>query len=116
DEPWPLGLELPGGVATYSLAAGGVATSGQDRRVWKSASAAGLAHHLIDPRSGRPARSDVLRISVFGATCEAAEVWSKALFLRGQAGAAEEAAALGIPAIIVGVDGSVDFIGLTPPA
>ncbi|MCW2972703.1 MAG: ApbE family lipoprotein [Thermoleophilia bacterium] len=116
DDPWPLGLELPGGIATYGLAAGGVATSGQDRRVWKSETSAGVAHHLIDPRSGQPAASDVLRISVFGATCEAAEVWSKALFLRGQVGAAEEAAALGIPAIIVGVDGSVDFIGLAPPA
>jgi thiamine biosynthesis lipoprotein len=105
DDPWPIGVELSpdDGPLTLALAYGGLATSGQDRRVWMAET--GKAHHLIDPRTGRPSGSDVLRITVVGANCMEAEVWTKALLLAGSERACEEAERRGITAIVVGLDG-----------
>ena len=68
-------------------------------------------HHIIDPRTGVSADTDILRISVFGETCLQSEVWAKALFLQGCASAQEEADRRGIPSIIVGMDGKARFTG-----
>jgi len=41
----------------------------------------------------------------------AAEVWAKALYLRGSAAAATEADGRGLPAVLVGADGSMRVAG-----
>lgn len=112
DEPWPIGIDLGTHSQSYALSAGGMATSGQDRRVWKVEGSDAIAHHVIDPRTGLPAHTDVLRITVIAASCAEAEVWTKALFLEGCAAASLEAERAGITAIIIGTDGSLHFTGM----
>lgn len=112
DEPWPVGVELGARTQSYAVAFGGLATSGQDRRVWRVPGSSRLAHHLIDSRTGRPAESDMLRITVIAGSCLEAEVWAKALFLEGVEAARGEAAERGMTAIIVGIDGDVHMTGL----
>jgi thiamine biosynthesis lipoprotein len=65
---------------------GGLATSGTTRRRWRRAGE--QQHHLIDPRSGRPADSPWREVTVCGATCLAADVAAKAALLLGPDGPA----------------------------
>jgi FAD:protein FMN transferase len=78
-----LSVALPGGEAVR-LVAGGLATSGSDRRRWRRGGA--LQHHLIDPSSGRPARSPWQQVTVCASTCLGADVAAKAAFLLGHDG------------------------------
>jgi thiamine biosynthesis lipoprotein len=56
---------------------GGVATSGIEGRRWRG------GHHLVDPRTGRPAKTDVLAVSVVAADAETAEALAKGAALLG---------------------------------
>ncbi len=76
-EGWPVGL---GGV-TVMLRDQGAATSGTSRRSWEHGGE--RLHHLIDPRTGRPARSDLEEVSVVAATGCDAEVVAKTALLLG---------------------------------
>ena len=76
-------VALPGGGAVQ-LVSGGLATSGSDRRRWRRGGR--LRHHLVDPVSGRPARSPWLQVTVCGRTCLAADIAAKAAFLLGPDG------------------------------
>lgn len=64
---------------TLELSRGGVATSGRDRRRWVRGGRE--AHHLIDPATGRPAVSDLVRVTVVADSATDAEVLAKAAFL-----------------------------------
>ncbi|HZS15248.1 MAG TPA: FAD:protein FMN transferase [Candidatus Dormibacteraeota bacterium] len=77
---WSVGLCDRWAVA---LRRGGVATSGTTARRWAG------GHHLIDPRSGRPAQTDVLECSVVAADAATAEALSKSAILLGSARAPE---------------------------
>jgi thiamine biosynthesis lipoprotein len=96
---WPIGLETGDGEATVPLERGAMATSGRDRRRWRSAGEE--RHHLIDPATGRPAASDLVRVTVVAATAVEAEVLAKSLFLAGELAALAEARALGLPCALV---------------
>jgi thiamine biosynthesis lipoprotein len=78
-----LSVALPGGDAVQLLA-GGLATSGSDRRRWRRGGE--LQHHLIDPRTGRPAGSPWEQVTVCGRSCLGADVAAKAAFLLGRDG------------------------------
>lgn len=78
-----LDVALPGGDAVR-LVAGGLATSGRTKRRWLRAGAE--QHHLIHPRSGRPAKTPWDEVTVCGASCLAADVAAKAAFLLGDEG------------------------------
>jgi thiamine biosynthesis lipoprotein len=91
----PLTLELSGGSA--------LATSGRDLRRWRRAGHE--VHHLIDPRTGLPSVSDLLRVTAVDCDAVDAEVAAKALFLAGAEAAREEADRLGLPAVLVTDDG-----------
>jgi thiamine biosynthesis lipoprotein len=66
---------------------GGVATSGRDYRRWRQNGA--VRHHIIDPRTGRPAETDVLSATIIAPSAEDAEVAAKtALILGSRAGMA----------------------------
>ena len=66
DEGWfvavkdPLGSGKP--IMTLEVATCGVATSGIDHRSWTLNGVA--SHHLIDPRTGRPAETDLVSVTV----------------------------------------------------
>jgi thiamine biosynthesis lipoprotein len=94
---WPVGVELPGGALTIALDRGALATSGSDRRAWAG------GHHLIDPRTGLPAESPYLRVTVAAPTAVEAEVLAKAIYLGADPG--------GTASVLVGRDGGVRRTG-----
>jgi thiamine biosynthesis lipoprotein len=77
-EGWPVGF----GEQTVLLANMGAATSGTTKRMWGP----GL-HHLIDPRTSRPAVSDLKEVSVIAETATDAEIYAKVALLLGSAAA-----------------------------
>jgi FAD:protein FMN transferase len=75
---------------------GALATSSVTLRSWGT----GL-HHLIDPRTGRPAQTGILQATVWARTCAEAEVGSK-LALLDPHGAIDR-----IPVVLVREDGTI---------
>jgi thiamine biosynthesis lipoprotein len=71
-------LQFRGGDAPVRL---GVATSGTSVHRWVHA--AGTAHHLIDPRTWRPATTDVVQATVVAASAREAEVLAKTAVIAG---------------------------------
>ncbi|MGE0029335.1 MAG: FAD:protein FMN transferase [Thermoleophilia bacterium] len=112
---WVVGLDAPGGPGAISLVRGAVATSGRDRRRWRRAGRD--LHHVIDPRTGRPAATDLMRVTVVAGTAAAAEVLATGLLVAGAAAARREADRRGIPALLVPESGpAVAAGGLAIPA
>jgi thiamine biosynthesis lipoprotein len=93
---------------TFTLRSGGVATSGIGKRSWPAADG-GVAHHLLDPASGRPAFTGIVQVTALAPTAIEAEALSKAALLRG---AVEAAGVLVHGGVIVVDDGN--FIVLDP--
>ena len=85
-EGWPVGV----GERTVLLLDMGAATSGTRRRSWGPD-----LHHLIDPRTGRPAKTDLGEVSVIARSGAAAEILAKAALLLGSAEAPAFLAAQG---------------------
>jgi thiamine biosynthesis lipoprotein len=84
-EPWLVGVAEPFNpaeeFAVLHVGACGVATSGKDRRRWTQGDK--LHHHLIDPRTGQSAETDVLTATVVATTVMEAEAAAKAIFILG---------------------------------
>ncbi|MDX6222320.1 MAG: FAD:protein transferase, partial [Frankiales bacterium] len=70
-------------------------------------------HHIIDPRTGAPAATCWRTVTVAGASCVDANAASTAAIVMGAA-AEEWLAGLGLPARLVGEDGSVVTVGGWP--
>lgn len=84
---WPIDVADPWqedgrNVGQLWVASGFVATSGRDRRRWRTKS--GWRHHLIDPRSGQPAVTDALTATVVAPDWRAAEAAAKAALILGR--------------------------------
>lgn len=58
-----------------------LATSGTDYRRWQQGGV--TVHHLIDPRTGKAAATDLLTVSVLAAEAGVAEAWAKAALILG---------------------------------
>ncbi len=91
-EPWPIGVTDPGpGKSQDTLSRldvlmatdCGIATSGTDFRRWHNGRQ--LRHHIIDPRTGLPAATDVLAATVIAPTAIDAEAAAKAALILGSA-------------------------------
>jgi thiamine biosynthesis lipoprotein len=67
---------------TFALQAGGVTTSSIAARAWRRPDGA-PAHHLLDPRSGRPAFTGIVQATALAPSAAEAEVRSKAAILSG---------------------------------
>jgi FAD:protein FMN transferase len=83
--PWQVGIGRPEDpsrqLAVLPLLRGGVATSGRNYRRWKLDGRE--LHHLIDPRTGLPAATDVVTASVIAPSALQAEIGAKAVFILG---------------------------------
>ena len=92
-------------LATLDLAAGrlphrsGVATSGTSVHRWQHVD--GSRHHLIDPRTGRPAVTDVVQATVVAGTALAAESLAKSIVISGSWDGLELAERAGARAAVV---------------
>ncbi|MCC6222226.1 MAG: FAD:protein FMN transferase [Thermoleophilia bacterium] len=106
---WPVAVETPAGSVTLAIRRGGLATSGSDRRRWTRGGE--LLHHLIDPATGRPAASDLVRVTVAAASATEAEVLAKSLFLAGERAAAAECARARTPGVLITADGRAILAG-----
>jgi thiamine biosynthesis lipoprotein len=113
-EGWTVGVEDPYCPGTDALVLqvrdAAVATSSTMRRRWASADGA-ECHHLIDPRTGRPAETDLVSVTVLGCTVVDAEVEAKALLLLGSAGARRRAAWRDTAAVLIDERGDVTVLG-----
>lgn len=80
--PWRIALPagLGPGAGVVRVRRAGVATSATARRWWGPL---GPAHHLIDPRTGRPAASGVTLVTVVAPSAAEAEVLAKAILIAG---------------------------------
>ena len=103
-EPWPIGISNPfepsQDLMTLHLRGGGVATSGKDRRRWMQGGL--MNHHIIDPRTGQSAQTDILRATVIAPTVMEAEAAAKSIFLLGsEAGLEWVEADSGLAALLI---------------
>jgi thiamine biosynthesis lipoprotein len=89
---------------TVAIRTGGLATSSTSVRRWKTEQ--GEAHHILDPRSGRPTITPWRTVTVAAATCVDANVAATAALVRGAA-AVDELGAARLPSRLVRRDGSV---------
>ena len=108
-EGWLVAVEDPRGgsdpVAVLGLTDLGCATSSIRLRHWQVDGRP--VHHLVDPRTGDPADTGLLSVTVVGPDVARAEVWSKALFLAGRGQVRRIADERGIAALLVDTDGVV---------
>ena len=85
EKAWEVSLEDPrdpgGTLAVLNVGPGAVATSSITKRRWQQGGR--LQHHLIDPRSGSPAETDWLSVTVIATSGATAEVFAKALLIAG---------------------------------
>ncbi|WP_334143270.1 FAD:protein FMN transferase [Rhabdothermincola sp.] len=95
--------------AVVSLAEGAVATSSTTRRCW-TVGGRGY-HHLIDPATGLPAESDLVTVSVVGATAAFAEVVGKAVLIAGRSIGSSIVVEHQMAALMVGADRGVSRVG-----
>ena len=79
--PWWITIDAADPPARAAMRGGGMATSSTLRRTWQGPD--GPAHHLIDPRLGRPAESDVVQATAWAQSTLHAEVAAKALVIDG---------------------------------
>ena len=85
DRGWRIALEHPlhpdRWMAQLFVQNRGLATSSIMKRRWRMAGR--LAHHLIDPRTGQPAQTDALSVTVLAPRTVLAEIYAKAALILG---------------------------------
>ena len=107
---WPVAIAAPGSaetenLLTLSLAEAALATSGIDYRRWQVNGHA--AHHIIDSRTGQPAATDLLTVSVLLKRAVQAEAVATAVMVLGQDAGFEWLAEREIPALLVSQTGTM---------
>jgi len=98
-------------VQLVRLPRGAVATSSVTCRRWRRAGR--QMHHIIDPRTGLPATGPWRAVSAAAATCADANAAATAAIVAGDA-AAQWLRTAGLPARLVGLDGTVQRVGGWP--
>jgi thiamine biosynthesis lipoprotein len=117
DAGWPVRVAddhaapLDEGGPVFAVAAGGLATSGTTVRRWKAGNV--TLHHIIDPRTGRPANTPWRTVTVAAGTCVKANVASTAAIVLGDEAPAW-LVARGLPARLVAADGGVSTVAAWP--
>jgi thiamine biosynthesis lipoprotein len=96
---------------TVAIAAGGLATSSTTVRRWRTTD--GIAHHILDPRTGRPAAEVWRTVSVAASTCVGANTASTAAIVLGE-DAPHWLESAGVAARLVRPDGRVVVTGGWP--
>lgn len=107
-ENWP--VAVPGRVQfwTIPLHHGAVATSGIAHRRWWQGQT--MRHHLLDPRTGLPAQSDLWSVTVVADRCEQAEVAAKVAFILGSKAGADFLLKHRIAGLLVCEDGTWETV------
>jgi len=109
---WVVAVDDPldtGETGLLALAEGAIATSTRLRRAWDREGVA--AHHLIDPRTGRPAWSGLASVTVVAREAWRGEVLAKAAFIGGAGEGAALIESSGATGLLVHDDGRVQELG-----
>ena len=84
-EPWRIGVADPftpeRDAVVLALQNRGVATASTLKRRWQRDGV--IAHHLIDPRTGRPSRTDAVQVTVIAPSATEADYHAKVALLMG---------------------------------
>jgi FAD:protein FMN transferase len=103
-------LDTPG--PAVAISSGGLATSGTTVRRWATA-AGGRLHHIVDPRTGRPASAHWRTVTVAAASCVDANTASTAAIILGE-DAPSWLAVHGLPGRLVRYDGLTNSVSGWP--
>ncbi|MDQ4007165.1 MAG: FAD:protein FMN transferase, partial [Actinomycetota bacterium] len=103
--------EDPGLLAVLAVEEGAVATSSRTRRRWRRG--AQEMHHLIDPRTGEPARTGLAAVTVVAAEAHWAEILAKSALLAGREAGTRLLGSHGLAALLVTDTGDVLRVGAT---
>jgi thiamine biosynthesis lipoprotein len=106
DRPWPIAIEDPSQpgepLAELEVLAGGISTSAP---TWRRFEADGTVyHHLLDPRTGRPARG-VRSVTLIAPSATRSDALDTGIFVMGDAGPDFVTARPDLGAIILFEDG-----------
>jgi thiamine biosynthesis lipoprotein len=116
---WPIAIAesslagQAGAAQVIRLTTGAVATSSVTCRWWRHDGR--LVHHIVDPRTGRPADGPWRTVSVAAASCATANAAATATIVAGK-DAPPWLARTGLPARLVRHDGEVRLLGGWPGA
>jgi thiamine biosynthesis lipoprotein len=114
---WQIGVEDPCGgelpVAVLRVTDGACATSSTRWLSWRAGDR--QVHHLIDPRTGLPGGAGLRSVTVLGDDPAEAEVWTKVLFLQGEADIAAAAERRALDALWVRDDGTLGMTASMRP-
>ncbi len=113
-DPWPIAVsERPGDDpdTVVTLDRGGLATSSTQVRRWARGGV--RRHHLLDPRTGRPAHEVWRTVTATGPTCAAANAATTAAVVLGHE-APSWLESRGVTARLVGMAGDVRITGAWP--
>ncbi|MFY0409307.1 FAD:protein FMN transferase [Solicola sp. PLA-1-18] len=114
DRPFTVAVSERAGEAAELVAVhhGGVATSSTTARRWHRAD--GPAHHVVDPRTGRPAQGAWRTVSVWAPTAVEANAASTAMICLDRSEGLAFLDDRGLPARLVGQDGTVEHTRAWP--
>jgi thiamine biosynthesis lipoprotein ApbE len=107
----PIGQQPDGPAQVVAITEGGLATSSTAARRWRHGDE--TLHHILNPRTGRPAEPVWRTVSVTAATCADANIASTAAVIRGVR-APGWLADLRMPARLVSADGKVATVAGWP--
>ncbi len=107
-EHWQLAVPGRKRFWTIPLRQGAVATSGIAHRHWWQGQT--LRHHLLDPRTGLPAQSDLWSVTVVADRCEQGEVAAKVAFILGSKPGADFLRRHRIAGLLVREDGTWETV------
>ncbi|MCA9919760.1 MAG: FAD:protein FMN transferase [Anaerolineales bacterium] len=95
------------------LVNGTMATSGIDYRRWQQNGR--TVHHLIDPRTGQPAETDLLTATVLAKTAVRAEAWATAALVLGKSAALQRLAEKNLAAALIDQHGELSVTPTLAP-
>ncbi len=108
DEQWLVAVPGQKQFWTIPLHHGAIATSGIAHRHWRQGNI--LRHHILDPRNGLPAQSDLWSVTVVADRCEQAEVAAKVAFILGSKSGADFLRKHRIAGLLVHEDGTWETV------
>ena len=108
DEQWQVAVPGQKQYWTIPLHHGAIATSGIAHRHWQQGNI--LRHHILDPRTGLPAQSDLWSVTVVADRCEQAEVAAKVAFILGSKSGADFLHKHRIAGLLVQEDGTWETV------
>ena len=108
DEQWLVAVPGQKQFWTIPLHHGAIATSGIAHRHWRQGNI--LRHHILDPRTGLPAQSDLWSVTIVADRCEQAEVAAKVTFILGSKSGADFLSRHRIAGLLVHEDGTWETV------